>query len=102
MIIDLQFDPQSNIKLVLFLPPLAPHLSWADMILVSVLPSEISVIAQAGVHEYPIFGSMFFFSLLSGLLSHANFPPTPFYKRTCTSDGVLTFTFKKKVSSSNL
>ena len=51
---------RSNIKHVLFVFPLAPHLSWADMILVSVLPSEISVIAQAGVHEYPIFGSMLF------------------------------------------
>ena len=41
-------------------PPvsLAPHMSWADMVLLSVLPPEFSVVAKAGVKEYPFFGSM--------------------------------------------
>ena len=45
-----------------FSSSLAPHMSWADMILLSALPPEFSVVAKAGVKEYPIFGSR---SLLS-------------------------------------
>ena len=50
-------------------PPvsLAPHMSWADMVLLSVLPPEFSVVAKAGVKEYPFFGSMSRDLILCGL-----------------------------------